>query len=250
MAYNLNNEEIGISAEVAIANVFSVNISSAYVQRSDMQVVNFLSPYIESIFINENIPAPVKHIAEGQSPIDFILSRNKTLSVKTNQNDLGRAAPQNIGQPSSSTYFSYIENIFPNFDLQQELRNWNLADTYQNRAKIFKRISINNIDTMINIYWQNIFDCDYLILFYNIVSPDGYFYCNPSYRVFGKDADLPNWDIRKFGFTQTEDSWKESCTLKYDGITIGNFQVHNNRDCFKFRFDMRGISRLIDSGEI
>ena len=42
------------------------------------------------------------------------------------------------------------------------------------------------------------------------------------------------WEKEKFTFTrQTIEKWNESNTVKYDGISIGEFQVHNNRNCFK-----------------
>ncbi|MEG0764306.1 MAG: hypothetical protein RR424_10835 [Oscillospiraceae bacterium] len=248
MALNYNNEQIGISAEVAIAKEYNININPLYEARADFEIVNYLRPTIKRIFLQENIPNPVKHIAENQNAVDFLLLDGATLSVKTNQSGIGRAAPQIIGQASSNTYFNYLRQIFPNFDVLAELDKNNLEDTYENRAKIFKRISIEQIDTMINIYWKNIFDCDFLILFYNIVLQDGSVCKYPKYRVFGKKAVAPKWETKEFSFTKTIETWKESCTLKYKKITIGNFQVHKNRNCFKFRFDMKGLLYLINNG--
>ena len=94
---------------------------------------------------------------------------------------------------------------------------------------------------VLNVYWHHMFECDYLIHFYNVL------YNCPRYVVLGKLA-APNWDSSKFSFTQTLDSWNESCTIKYKGRTIGEFQVHNNRDCFKFRFNMDGIVGLLNDG--
>ncbi len=252
MAVNMNNEEIGISAEVAIADTFNVSINDAYRLRAKSSIIDYFKEInLADIFAQEGIPIPIKHIAEGQNPIDFILKDNKSLSVKTNQNDIGRAAPQIIGQPTSITYFKYLkENVFPDFDIESYFKEHKMEDNYQNRANIFKEISINYIDKMINEYWKNIFDCDYLILFYNIVFRDGSFHDRPLYKVFNKYDKFPNWNKNKFSFTQTVETWKESCTLKYDNISIGNFQAHNNRDCFKFRFNMKGIMELINTGKI
>lgn len=243
----INNESIGISAEVAIAKSFDLEINPNYVARSEKEIVDLLleNDNIQTIFTKEKIPTPKRHIAENQNPVDFELYGNKTLSVKTNQNDIGRAAPQNIGQPTQITYFRYIQNnnIIPGFDINDALKNAELEDTYENRGKIFKCLSIQYIDVLINMYWKNMFDCDYLILFYNLEN-----HANPlsNYRIFGKKGALPVWDKNKFSFTQTKDSWNESNTLKYCNISIGNFQVHQNRDCFKFRFDMKGIMKLIN----
>lgn len=248
---SINNESIGIAVEVAIAKTFNVDINPAYVLRAEPEILDFLldGKYIKDIFEIENLPTPISHIAEGQNPVDFILSNNKTLSVKTNQNSIGRAAPQHIGQPTCRSYFNYIEtnNIISGFNLHNYLESKNMEDTAQNRAYVFKRLSIENIDILINMYWKNIFECDYLFFIYNLENKS-----NPlnNYRVFGKYGDLPKWDNGLFSFTQSLETWRESNTLKYDGISIGNFQVHNHRDCFKFRFNMKGIMTLLNSEKI
>ena len=55
------------------------------------------------------------------------------------------------------------------------------------------------------------------------------------------------WKREKFSFTkETIDKWNESNTVKYDGKTIGEFQVHNNRVCFKFRFQMQNLIDLLN----
>ena len=57
-----------------------------------------------------------------------------------------------------------------------------------------------------------------------------------------------NWDINKFSFSQpTIDTWKESNTVYYDGVTLGEFQVHNNRNCFKFRFNFDNLLKTINN---
>ncbi len=92
------------------------------------------------------------------------------------------------------------------------------------------------------MYWQNLFDCDYLLLFFNLD-----YRLNPllNHKVFGRLAGNPLFLGGQFTFTQTLDSWNESNTVKYNGVVIGNFQVHRNRDCFKFRFDMDGVMKVL-----
>lgn len=244
----INNESIGIAAEVAIAKTYNVKINPEYELRAEPGISEFLlsGDYIRKIFEKENLPVPVQHIAEGQNPVDFILANNKTLSVKSNQNQIGKAAPQNIGQPTNQTYFTFIEsqNVIPGFKLVDYLLKNNLNDTDENRKLAFKMISTDYIDVLINMYWKNIFECDYLILLYNLEKQS----CPlNNYRLFGKYGNLPNWDKSLFSFTRKLNDWKESTTLKYNGISIGEFQVHNNRNCLKFRFIMKGIMTLLDS---
>lgn len=166
----INNESIGIATEVAIAKTYNVQINPNYELRAEPGISDFLleGDYIRKIFEKENIPLPVRHIAEGQNPVDFVLENNKTLSVKSNQNQIGKAAPQNIGQPTNQTYFNFIEaqNIIPGFKLSNYLAERGLSDTEENRKSVFKSISIEYIDLLINMYWKNIFECDYLLLMY------------------------------------------------------------------------------------
>ncbi len=239
MAINVNNEEIGISAEVAIARTFGVDISNEYIKRADIKTVNILEKHVKNIFETYNIPDPIKHIAEGQNPVDFKLNNEKTLSVKTNQNKLGKSAPQKVGQPTKKTYYDYFKDFI---QISEE-------EYFKNPEYYFKKTSLEKIEKVINVYWKNIFECDYLILFYNIISKEGEYYNLPKYKVFGK-YNLPIWNKEDFSFTQTIETWNESVTLKYKNIRIGEFQAHKNRDCFKFRFDMKGILRLIQEEKI
>ncbi len=242
----INNESIGISAEVAIAVTFNVPINPQYVARAEQEIVNLLlrGGCVRQIFDRQQMPYPVEHVAEGGSPVDFKLAGGQTLSVKTNQKGLGRVAPQKIGQPTAWTYFNFLEenDVIPGFTLQKTLAHFRLADTYENRAWLFKWLSINYIDMLINMYWQNLFDCDYLLLFFNLD-----YRLNPllNHKVFGRLARNQLFLGGQFTFTQTLDSWNESNTVKYNGVVIGNFQVHRNRDCFKFRFDMDGVMKVL-----
>ncbi len=53
------------------------------------------------------------------------------------------------------------------------------------------------------------------------------------------------WDPNKFSFTCDLNSWNESNTVKYNGVTLGEFQVHKNRNCYKFRFDLSNLEKII-----
>lgn len=244
----MNNESIGISAEVAIANSFGVEITPSYAARAESSIVDLLvkDNKVKKIFEIEGIPTPIKHIAEKQNPVDFILFENKTLSVKTNQEGLGKVAPQNIGQPTAETYFRYLENYFDDFCLKDYLIDLGLTDTYENRSYIFKKISMECTQSVVDMYWKNIFDCDFYIHFFNL---DNHAEPMENYVVLGKEQP-PKWENNRFSFTQSLNTWNESNTLKYCGISIGEFQVHRNRNCFKFRFNMKGIVSLLEKGYI
>lgn len=237
----LNNEQVGISAEIAIADVFGVSINPTYRSRGVSSITQSIKPIVGGIFASYNIPSPIKHIAEGQNAVDFNLSGGKTLSVKTNKQALGKAAPQKIGQASSSTWYSH---------LAKALSIETVPSTYAEKARLFKQIALTRIDELLALYWENMFDCDYLVHFYNVVDRSDNPTNNPQFIVFEKSSS-PVWDKSKVSFTKsTVAEWNESTTVKYDGVTIGEFQVHNNRDNFKFRFNMAGVAELLKKNKL
>lgn len=239
----LNNEQVGISAEVAIANVFGVAISAPYRVRSDTTITETIEPIILKVFSECDIPVPIRHTAEGQNVVDFVLDGDKTLSVKTNRRALGKAAPQKIGQASSNTWFN---------QLAEKLDIAYVPKSYDEKARLFKVIVLTRIDKLLAIYWDYMFSCDYLLHFYNIVDKNDRPTNHPKYIVFTKQSS-PIWDPDKITFTKSNVLvWNESNTVKYeyDGVSIGEFQVHNNRDNFKFRFNMQGIVELIKENRL
>lgn len=213
-----NNESFGIAAEVAIAKTYNIDINPFYEARAEESVVELLleNDSIRKIFNKENIPTPIEHIAEGQNPVDFRLTDNSSLSVKSNQGRLGKAAPQSIGQPTSETYFSYLEHYFKEFSLEDYLNRHNLPNTYEGKSTAFKQISITHVAEVTDMYWKNLFDCNYYLHFYNLDN-----HANPlkNYLLLRKE-EPPIWDSNKFSFTRTLDRWNESNTLKYCGISI------------------------------
>ena len=55
------------------------------------------------------------------------------------------------------------------------------------------------------------------------------------------------WDKSLFTFTRTEETWNESCTVKYNGNSIAEFQIHRGRNAAKFRFRMKALVDVIQS---
>ena len=206
-------------------------------------IINTIKPIIADIFNKNKIPVPVRHVAENQNGVDFILQDNKTLSVKTNKQKLGKAAPQKIGQASSNTWYAI---------LAERLGIAYIPTAYSEKVKLFKIIALTRIEELLGIYWEYMFDCDFLVHIFNIVDSNDNPTADPKYIVV-KKASSPIWDPTKITFTKaTVSEWNESNTVKYeyDGITIGEFQVHNNRDNFKFRFNMAGIYKLMTEGRL
>lgn len=239
----LNNEQIGVSAEIAIADFFKIPVNNQYRNRAVKSITDTIKPIIADIFNTNNIPLPIKHAAENQNIVDFILKDNKTLSVKTNKQKLGKAAPQKIGQASSNTWYTI---------LAERLGIAYIPTAYPEKVKLFKIIALTRIEELLGIYWEYMFDCDFLVHIFNVVDSDDNPTVDPKYIVIKKTSS-PIWDPAKISFTKTTVAeWNESNTVKYeyDGVAIGEFQVHNNRDNFKFRFNMAGIYKLMSEGRL
>jgi hypothetical protein len=239
MLSEFKTEIIGISAEVAIADEFDIQVTENYRYRADRRVVEMTRKVVKDAFEEYQVPQPLVHIAERQNPVDFTIVGGKILSVKSNQRALGKVAPQNIGQPTATTYWRYFKGF----------ADGELPETYAGKAAMFKRVSIARIDEVMTRYWQNMFECDYLLHFYGFLSKSGELTAAPKFVGFSK-KDPPFWERKAFTFTQSAATWNESNSVKYAGVTIGEFQVHVQRDCLKFRFNMDGVAKLTEQNII
>jgi len=224
-------EQVGISAEVALADLTGVSISQGYRARSRDELVKHIKPSLSGLV--RSIPKPIEHIAEDQNPVDFLLVGRKTLSVKSNMRKAGKVAPQNIGQPTAVTFWSRLPHLVPPGVSIENL-------SYQESALLFKRVAQNSIEDLLTNYWGNLFDCDYTVYVYNVVDDEDRLTTEPLVLLFNK-TQSPDWKNGKISFSKTIAEWNESCTVRYNDVTIGEFQVHNNRNCFKFRFNVSGL---------
>ena len=99
---------------------------------------------------------------------------------------------------------------------------------------------LNHIGEIFPIYVKHLLDSDYLLWIHK--EKNTY-----EYQIFdSKFAQDAEWNSQDFSFTKpTVEEWNESNTLKYNGISIGEFQVHQLRSCFKFRFNMPNFNKII-----
>ncbi|OOB77151.1 MAG: hypothetical protein BEN18_11170 [Epulopiscium sp. Nuni2H_MBin001] len=234
----INNETVGISAEIAIADIFQVKVKPHYRQRGNETIIKSLIPTITNAFQFYNIPNPVYHIAEQQNSVDFELKNGYTLSVKTNQKDRNKVAPQKVGQPTSSTYF----------DLFSDFYNLPIPVSLSEKQQLYKKTCIEYIEQLLPIYYKHLFHCDYTIYIFNILTNSNELTYSPMIKVYPLLSGAC-FDRNRISFTQDDLNWnnKRSTTVKYDGISIGEFQLHQGRDTFKFRFIMKGVDYLIDT---
>lgn len=154
----------------------------------------------------------------------FYFKGDKTLSLKTNTGKM--VCPPEVGQPTASTFYLYFNHLTPE----------NYVDEI-----IFKKMVLENVDKMLPIYINHMFSSDYLLWVYKKNDSFDYMILDSNYA---KDIE---WDKTKLSFTRdTLEMWNESTTLKYDGISIGEFQYHKNRDCYKFRFNLENFIKVVE----
>lgn len=229
---SLNTETFGMTAEKTICDIFNLDFPSHLVSRTSRIIESQIrSTIIDSFFY---LPRPIKHTgseqgirkAESKCPYDFLLEGNLTLSLKTNTGNM--VCPPEVGQPSSNTCYLYFKD---------------LCDSNEINEISFKEMVYKNIDKMLNIYTTHLFDSDYLLWIYQ--KKEEYFY-----KIFKKDyASNFEWERDNITFTKENiEDWNESNTVKYNGISIGEFQVHKNRNCYKFRFNLTNLIKIIEGG--
>jgi hypothetical protein len=235
----VNTELLGISAEMAmceLAGVEPVGIRG----RTDASLTRAVTPVLEMAL--KSLPVVTRHAGSdrrgvAKSTFDFELEGGKRLSLKTNFSK-GRAkvCPPVFGQGGADNYWKAFGDLYRQGD-RDERRGVSVP--------AFKRISIARIDIKMERYLDSLFDCDYLIWLWQKPVP--------GFRIF-QPSNLPKleWRIERFSFSQTVESWNESCSVRYQPtdtsrrLSLGEFQVHRNRAGYKFRLNLNNLAKLID----
>lgn len=223
-----NNETFGISVENAICNMFNLPKPAHLEKRSNKVIEEEVKDILMEIF--HKIPEPIKYVGSekgnlgkrSKSPIDFVLQGEKTLSLKTNTGS--KVCPPQIGQPSVETFKKYFSDL--------------IIDKNNFDKEAFKKLVFEHIDILMNNYLKYLFDCNYLLWIYKEKS----IY---KYQILSSNIDY-TFEKEKFTFSRQLKDWTESLTVKYNGVTIGEFQVHKNRNSLKFRFDMKNIIKILE----
>lgn len=231
MLKKYKTEQVGISTEIAIGDLTGVSVVDKYRRRGRAELIQHISPALVETL--SQIPRPISHTAERGNPIDFTLEGDKTLSVKSNKQGAGKIAPQKIGQATSTSFWAHLPQFAPDGIDPSKL-------SYAESAKLFKEVALTNTSDLLTAYWEKTFDCDYMIYVYDVLTDEEKLSSGPTVQLYGK-IKSPIWNESQLTFTQDLDSWNESCTVKFQDISIGEFQVHRNRNGFKFRFNFGGL---------
>ena len=67
------------------------------------------------------------------------------------------------------------------------------------------------------------------------------------FTIVDRNNILPiQFNKEKITFSRNLDEWNESNTVKYEGISIAEIQLHNHRT-FKFRFIIKNLLPLVSN---
>lgn len=225
---NINNESFGITCEYILCKLYNLsnNLESRINNEYKIELTIILNKFKSELLKSYNLKC-IKYIGYNNNMHDFICKNIKskleyTLSIKSNKNYNKLVCPQVIGQCTFNSLVKYIQSYKNNIKINTK---------YQ-----LKKFIKNNLLFMFNIYFKHLFCCDYLL--WIIKNKD------ITYTLIKK----PNTIKLKSNLLKLKNNitkWKESNILKYNNQSIGVFQIHNSRNCIKFRFYMKNLLNLV-----
>ena len=169
--------------------------------------------------LKDVFPHNLTHSAKNGSQYDFTGAEDTAirLSAKTTKKD-GKVCPQVIGQPSKKKFCDF-------FGLDQALT----------LEQIKQYIENGNVASMLSVYFKTTFDCP--IVYYNK---------KKDLLLFIKTLTEIDWTqcVIEFSHIKKNKVWGESSTISINDKTIGEFQVHNHRDCIKFRWAFENLIEM------
>ena len=204
------NETFGITCERLICDLQGIRFPVEMMARTmETRLTTRLRENLSAVFDQYNIVVR-EYCGNVDKRVDFKLADGKTLSVKTNLRG-DKICPQLIGQTTR-------ERFDRCFGVSGDRKAW----------------IMHHVEEMLPTYFDHAFCCDYL-LWINEHTAE----C----RIIPKPRRV---DFRGIHFTRTLDTWNESNTVKMDKLTLGEFQVHRNRNCIKFRFNLLNLLNVMN----
>ena len=213
-------EDLGKTFEMALCLLYETEYDGNFKYSLEQaKVIKNKLDKLKTVF-----PVNIKHIAKNGNKYDFITTDVNPLylSAKTTKKD-GKVCPQVIGQPSKKKFCEFFGIDY--YSLEQ-IKNYIQA----------------NICSLLELYALNTFDCP--IIYYNQ---------NKNIILFVKLKENINWTNYDILFSHLikNKNWNESSSIYINGINIGEFQIHNHRDCIKFRWSFEKLLDLFkDNFEI
>uniref|UniRef100_A0A6C0JMH7 Uncharacterized protein n=1 Tax=viral metagenome TaxID=1070528 RepID=A0A6C0JMH7_9ZZZZ len=208
-------EDLGLTVEQALCIAFNIPYEGSPF-KYDMKEANDISEKIKTSASFSCIPKIIKHTAQKGSRYDYLLEDNSYLSCKSTKK-LGKVCPQVIGQPSKKRFCEYFKI---------------------NEETTIKQYILENVKFMLNEYMSHTFD-----------GPMLYYNKKEKTMLYIKLINPIIWDnyIIDFSHITKNKVWNESTTIKINNNSIGEFQVHNKRNCIKFRWCLEQMLILFKS---
>jgi hypothetical protein len=236
----LNNSVIGDSAELAICEHFSLDPgvdNNRLKNNSNSVVVRLFKKHYnknESEFFPNK---PLKYGGTGarkrggnsKSGIDFILEAGKSLSLKTNKNKNAKVCPPEIGQPSPNTFDYYFSTM-----------GWyeGKIDDSKFRKIVLDRVILAEL---LSEYLKHLNECDYLL--WSVYNDGSNINSQLIEKKFLQDC---NFAPERLEYSNNFQD-KNSVTIRYGKISLGEFQIHSARNSLKFRFHFGNLISIIDT---
>jgi len=229
-----NTEQLGILVERAMCDIVNIpfNTKRKYDALSD-EITNDINETVGSMLKRMKLD----HVGNLNKTYDFIdnndLLKPKTVSVKTIMSG-NKICPQNIGQCSLARL---------NTKLQLDIKT----------KPEMKGYFLDNKKDMLQKYLVNCFCCDMTIV---------YKFDKGCVYVINKQQDEMNIRFDEtlcFSTSKTLSEWNESNTIYVENkldtkdtkkYSLGEFQIHNNRDCIKFRFNIETLVSMINNNYV
>ena len=209
MKMSIVTEDLGKMFEMAICMLYETDYDGKY----KYSVTDAVLMKERIVRLKEVFPYKIKHIAKNGSKYDFVSVEGYHLSAKTTKRD-GKVCPQVIGQPSKKMFCKHFE----------------LGEVTTAQVKEY---ITENVVGLLDAYILNTFDCP--IIYYNKAKNE---------LLFVKLKEKINWTNITFSHLLANKVWNESTTIKIGAIAIGSFQIHNHRDCIKFRWSFKNVLSL------
>ena len=221
-----NTEQLGILVERAMCDIVKIPFNTKRKYDSlPGDVVNDISETVGPVLKKMKL----QHVGNLNTTYDFVNSENNTtVSVKTLMKG-NRICPQHIGQCSLNSLSSKLGKHF-------------------DKIETFKNYFMDNKIDMLTNYLVNCFCCDMTII---------YKFDKGIVYIIRRRGDIKFTNELSLSTSKLLCDWNESNTvyvnelnLNEKRLSIGELQIHKNRNCVKFRFNVDTLVEMIKSGYI
>lgn len=206
----LQTEDLGKTLEYAVCIQAKTPFDGVY--RYSVSQAEMLATRLR---VHSDIFEGLVHTGKQSDLYDFQSDDGRHLSVKSTKKSW-KICPQIIGQTT-------VKKFRQRFQLDETV--------------CLKDFICSHTESLLNSYCDTTFHSP--VLFYNE---------HAKYMAIVRKIQPIVWGDLVFSHIQREKQWNESTSLlasvKGQTKTIGEFQLHNHRNCVKFRFDLKNLLLL------